>query len=283
VISAGSAAQSAARLFSDSTMPVAPIARGAAADSGRKEPGRAEERAGFGPAVVVDIRRDARTGRPGAAEGSAQGAPEESARGSASPDQLSEEDRRTVEKLKARDREVRTHEQTHAAVGGQYAGAPSYTYQTGPDGRRYAVGGEVSIDASPEKDPAATIEKMEIVKRAALAPAEPSAQDVKVAQTAERQRAEAQRQLARQRAEEAEGGPGGGPAGAPEGAGDQGAPEGAARGAGEAGPRAAGSDGAPGPDRGRFAAASAAYGGTARLLIQGPYGAGVGAGGIGLF
>jgi hypothetical protein len=48
--------------------------------------------------------------------------------------------------LARRDREVRAHEQAHAAVGGSYAGAPSYTYSRGPDGQRYAVGGEVSID-----------------------------------------------------------------------------------------------------------------------------------------
>ena len=98
--------------------------------------------------------------------------------------------------------------------------SPSYTYQVGPDGQRYAIGGEVRIDTSPEKDPEATIRKMEIVKRAALAPAEPSAQDVKVAQMAEQQRMKAQAELRRQKAEEAEGG--GGDAGA--GARDAGSP-----------------------------------------------------------
>ena len=57
----------------------------------------------------------------------------------------------------------------------------------GPDGNRYAIGGEVSIDVAPvDGDPEATIAKMEIVKAAALAPAEPSAQDRKVAAIAER-------------------------------------------------------------------------------------------------
>ncbi|MEL7393699.1 MAG: putative metalloprotease CJM1_0395 family protein, partial [Pseudomonadota bacterium] len=49
------------------------------------------------------------------------------------PGELSEEEQAQVDELKARDREVRAHEQAHAAVGGQYAGAPSYTFQTGPD------------------------------------------------------------------------------------------------------------------------------------------------------
>lgn len=87
-----------------------------------------------------------------------------------------------IAELASRDREVRAHEQAHAAVGGAYAGAPTYTYSRGPDGKRYAIGGEVSIDSSPiPNDPEATLRKMELVQRAALAPAEPSAQDLRVA------------------------------------------------------------------------------------------------------
>src|SRR5712692_3393491 len=59
------------------------------------------------------------------------------------------------------DRHVRSHEQAHLAAAGQYArGGPSYQYQTGPDGKQYAIGGEVSIDTSPiPGDPAATAQK----------------------------------------------------------------------------------------------------------------------------
>ena len=90
-----------------------------------------------------------------------------------------------VQKLEARDREVRAHEQAHIAASGGYArGGPRYTYQTGPDGRRYAVGGEVSIDTSEARTPQETIAKMRIVQRAALAPAEPSAADRAIAQAA---------------------------------------------------------------------------------------------------
>ncbi|HLA31975.1 MAG TPA: putative metalloprotease CJM1_0395 family protein [Pseudomonas sp.] len=100
-----------------------------------------------------------------------------------------------IAKLSQRDQEVRAHEQAHAAVGGRYAGAPSYTFSHGPDGKRYAVGGEVSIDSGPvPNDPEATLRKMEIVLRAALAPAEPSAQDLRIA-------AQAQVQIAQARAE----------------------------------------------------------------------------------
>lgn len=107
-----------------------------------------------------------------------------------------------IEKLKQRDQEVRTHEQAHKAAGGQHAGAATYTYETGPDGRRYAVGGEVSVDISPVPgDPQATITKMQQIRRAALAPAQPSSQDRQVAAQASRIEAEARAELARKTSE----------------------------------------------------------------------------------
>lgn len=109
-----------------------------------------------------------------------------------------------ITELVQRDREVRTHEQAHAAVGGQYAGAPTYSFKRGPDGQRYAVSGEVSIDVAPvPNDPEATLRKMEIVRRAALAPIEPSPQDLRVAALAQAQAAQARVELAEQRREEA--------------------------------------------------------------------------------
>lgn len=94
-------------------------------------------------------------------------------------------DRRVIEKLASRDREVRAHEQAHAAVGGQYAGAANYSYQRGPDGINYAVGGEVPISlSSGNGDPRQVLASAEQVRRAALAPAEPSAQDRSVAAAA---------------------------------------------------------------------------------------------------
>jgi hypothetical protein len=112
-----------------------------------------------------------------------------------------EADQEKIQELKERDREVRVHEQAHAAVGGQYAGAPTYEFETGPDGNRYAVGGEVSIDVSEEKAPEDTIAKMQIVKAAAMAPAEPSAQDYKVAAEASQKEQSARAQLAKATAE----------------------------------------------------------------------------------
>lgn len=105
-----------------------------------------------------------------------------------------------VEAYKARDQEVRTHEQAHQAAGGQYASSPTYTLSKGPDGQSYATGGEVQIDISTVPgDPAATIQKMEQVRSAALAPAEPSSQDMSVAAKAQRLESEARADLASER------------------------------------------------------------------------------------
>ncbi len=120
---------------------------------------------------------------------------------------LSDEELRQVEKLKRRDRVVRAHEQAHIAAGGPYVrGGAHYVYQRGPDGRLYAIGGEVSIDVSPvPDDPKATIRKMQVVKRAALAPAQPSAQDYHIAAQATMEMQKAQAELNRMKAEEAYG------------------------------------------------------------------------------
>lgn len=87
-----------------------------------------------------------------------------------------------IKNLKARDRQVRNHEQAHLNAAGSYAsGGANFSYTTGPDGQQYATGGEVGIDMSEEATPEATLKKMETVVRAALAPAQPSAADRQVA------------------------------------------------------------------------------------------------------
>ena len=101
-----------------------------------------------------------------------------------------------MEQLKQRDREVRSHELAHKAIAGQYArGAPSYAYRIGPDGRRYAVGGEVSIDISKANDPRETLRKAEVIRSAAMAPANPSMQDRQIAMQASAMAAEARHEL----------------------------------------------------------------------------------------
>lgn len=120
-----------------------------------------------------------------------------------SASELTPEEEQQVKELKARDAEVRLHEQQHVSAGGAYVnGGPTYTYQTGPDGNRYAIGGEVSIDVSEvEGDPQATIQKMQTVAQAATAPAEPSGQDYKVAAAARQTEAKARAELSRQQSE----------------------------------------------------------------------------------
>ena len=111
-------------------------------------------------------------------------------------DRQEQQDLKIIRQLSQRDTEVRAHEQAHSAVGGQYAGAAQYSYQRGPDGVNYAVGGEVPIDVGPiNGDPRATLEKMQIVQRAALAPAEPSSQDRRVAALASQQANQARAEI----------------------------------------------------------------------------------------
>lgn len=126
------------------------------------------------------------------------GRDESAGRQDAESRQQEQAEQREVEELERRDQEVRAHEQAHAAVGGQYASAPSYEFQTGPDGRQYAVGGEVSIDISEESTPEQTVRKMQQVRAAALAPAEPSPQDLQVAAEAQRKTFEARAEAAEQ-------------------------------------------------------------------------------------
>lgn len=131
-------------------------------------------------------------------------ATQDNAKKSISGKELTEEELQQVKDLEARDKEVRVHEQAHQAAGGQYAGSPKYSYETGPDGRRYITDGEVTISISEESDPAKTIEKMRIVKRAALAPQEPSAQDRKVYNDAHQKELAAQQELNKEKQAENE-------------------------------------------------------------------------------
>lgn len=116
------------------------------------------------------------------------------ARSGATPaeQQLGPEEQQKVNELKKQDAEVKAHEKAHmAAGGGLVQGSAAYTYERGPDNRMYAVGGEVKIDTSAENDPDATIRKMQQVRRAALAPAQPSGTDRAVAAQASQVEAQA--------------------------------------------------------------------------------------------
>jgi hypothetical protein len=120
----------------------------------------------------------------------------------AKQNELTDAEKKIVEQMKKRDNEVRIHENQHKSVGGQYAGSPSYTYERGPDGKQYITEGEVSISLSNESTAEKTIEKMRIVQNAALAPAEPSAADRKVAAEASRIEQIARQEINNQKLEE---------------------------------------------------------------------------------
>jgi hypothetical protein len=110
---------------------------------------------------------------------------------------LSQDEKLLLEKLKKVDSEVRAHEMAHIAAGAEFiTSGATFSYQKGPDGQNYAVGGEVSIDTSTEPgDPEATLQKMRRVRAAALAPAQPSSQDLKVASNAASQAAKAMAEI----------------------------------------------------------------------------------------
>jgi len=125
-------------------------------------------------------------------------------KGKLGADGLTEEERRVVAELKARDAEVRAHEQAHVAAAAGLAGAPSYSYQTGPDGKRYAIGGSVSIDTSPGRTADETIAKAKRIRAAALAPAGPSGTDRAVAARASQMEVRAQQVKSQETSAEAE-------------------------------------------------------------------------------
>lgn len=110
---------------------------------------------------------------------------------------LSQDEKLLLEKLKKVDADVRAHEMAHIAAGAEFiTSGATFSYQKGHDGQNYAVGGEVSIDTSAEPgDPEATLQKMRRVRAAALAPAQPSSQDLKVASNAASQAAKAMAEI----------------------------------------------------------------------------------------
>ena len=117
--------------------------------------------------------------------------------------ELTTGEQQQVVSLQQRDREVRSHEAAHIAAGGSViSGGASFTYEEGPDGRLYAVGGEVPISSSGGSTPQETIAISQQIRAAALAPASPSAQDLKVAASASQMEAQARQELGREKSEE---------------------------------------------------------------------------------
>lgn len=109
--------------------------------------------------------------------------------------ELSQEEKLQVAKLQKWDSEVKAHEAAHLASGAGLIRGLNYSCEKGPDGKQYAVGGEVMLDTSKGKTPQETIQKSEQIKRAALAPSNPSSADLKIAANAEAMKNNAQSEL----------------------------------------------------------------------------------------
>lgn len=87
---------------------------------------------------------------------------------------------KVLEKFKQTDTNIRSHEQIHASIG--HTTAPiAYTYQKGPDGKMYAVGGSVRLDTSIPNDPKAAAFKLDMLQKAASGPTDSSAADNTIA------------------------------------------------------------------------------------------------------
>ncbi len=155
----------------------------------RAESSGAMQRADVAPGAASQPGAPARKVRaPGEAQ-AGRGA------GGRKPGQLSPEDQAVVVQLSRRDAQVRAHEAAHMAAGGSAAGGATFTYQMGPDGRPYAVGGEVQVRIQSGATPQQTAANAAQVRAAAMAPADPSGADLAVAAAAAAVEAKAMRDL----------------------------------------------------------------------------------------
>lgn len=157
------------------------------------------------PAVFTPRTSAAKAAEP-AASATAQGSDSSSSKAdqpkTVTP--LSPTEQRRVAELQQIDREVRIHEQAHISAGrGVVTSGPTYTYTYGPDGRIYAVGGEVGIDTRAERKPEDNIDKGQRIQAAALAPVQPSPQDYRVAEVGKKLEVQGRNDLAKQQLEQA--------------------------------------------------------------------------------
>ena len=111
--------------------------------------------------------------------------------------ELSEDEKHLVLDLQSRDAEVKAHEAAHQS-GGATTGGATFTYQQGPDGKMYAIGGEVSVSFQTGSTPQKTIANAQAVIASALAPADPSGQDMAIASSAMVMIMKAQQQLSKE-------------------------------------------------------------------------------------
>lgn len=104
---------------------------------------------------------------------------------------------RELEYLKSTDRAVRAHEQAHLNAAGSLASGPAtYVLKRGPDGSNYAIAGEVPLQMKKGQTPEETLALARRIQAAALAPAQPSADDRAIAAAAAQMAVEAAAELA---------------------------------------------------------------------------------------
>lgn len=151
-------------------------------DRPAREPTRAAEPDGAAPRDRVTVSREAQARATGA---------------SGPGGKLTPEQQRDLVSLRQRDSHVRQHEAAHQAAGGSLTGGASFSFQVGPDGRSYAVGGEVPVRLAPGRTPDETIQNARQARRAALAPSDPSPADLSVAASAMQMEQAAQQRKAR--------------------------------------------------------------------------------------
>lgn len=153
--------------------------------------------------TLYPARNDMRTDAANEKENTSVSA-DKDAKENKTPNELSPQEQKMLTELKTRDAEVRQHEAAHKA-GGAPTGAASYTYQKGPDGQMYAIGGEVSVSMKSGSTPEETIANAQAVISSAMAPANPSPQDHAVASSARVMMMKAEQQKAKELYEEAMG------------------------------------------------------------------------------
>lgn len=114
--------------------------------------------------------------------------------------------KQAIAELEQSDTNVRAHEAAHIAAGGGIVmGGASFEYTRGPDGKMYATAGEVPIDTSEGNSPEETKQKARQIVAAAMAPADPSPTDYRVAATAAVMEMKASLELAKELQEKTKG------------------------------------------------------------------------------
>jgi hypothetical protein len=118
--------------------------------------------------------------------------------------ELSAEELQKLRELERKDQQVRTRDMAFLAAAGGAAGSVALEYETGPDGRRYAVGADIKLDTSAGATPEQTLAKARALRAATMSARSDSSADASAAAKAVRMEAEARAEIERARAAERE-------------------------------------------------------------------------------